>query len=356
MPYFVNLEEERKKKDPNQVQQSFQTVNTGSSQAMQSQGPNGPPAPGNPTQGVGSGKFVNFDRIFGANQAVAQNMAQTAQKNIGQTAQNAQNAVQGAQTGFNNAVADAWRGTNPTTTRDKSAEVGKQYGVQEAQYGGPKDFNDYLGADRKDALNQGIDKAKSQLDQTKDAYGLQTYLQSQNQNGNYSNGMSKWDAALLGQAGGEDFARMRNKYANLDALMGDAQRDSYGTVDTAKLGVDQRNDAERNSALAANNSAVEDAAADKAEQDRMNQAYLAWQAALRNGDANADALRKQYYDMQNQYQGRQRQKQADEAKQDPWYQENVAVNDAAPAESPDELTEEQKQENIRKYGNPDGLK
>lgn len=213
---------------------------------------------GNSGQAPGSGKFVNFDRIFNANASGAQQMADSATQNIGGMAESAQNAVADKEKSFGEAVQT---GTQVGQTQfDASKTPGQRYSHTPGSYTGPASFDAHVGEQGMSDLRGGVQNAQDNLNLTKDYYGVQTYLQNQHGGqGNYTQGMSVWDAALTGAAGMGQFANLRNKYAGLggvidgaltrgQATVGDAQEAAAGpssvTMLNYKDGAESREEAE----------------------------------------------------------------------------------------------------------------
>jgi hypothetical protein len=282
MPYAPNYQDqdEEKKSAPKAGAPTLNTVAPVGAAA-----PSGTGAGVDGQQGVGSGKFVNFDRIFNANKPDANNMATGVANDVGQKAESATQATNKASTDFNNRVQ---QGTNTygvgssTMSRDEQAQRAAQ------GYTGPNNVAEDAGY--QDAQKQ-TQTAKDNLNLTKDAYGVQTYLQNQyGKQGQqpYTNGMSVWDAALTNAAGAGQFDALRQKYGNLDQMFSNAQAGSAQAVQNAQATTDDAQKIYGNNVAqydqyaqnrAASTQAAQKAAGDKVSQYGGKDAYDRWVAA-----------------------------------------------------------------------------
>jgi hypothetical protein len=232
MPYV--LDEDR---DKNQ-QASSGAVSTGGGLSTT---PAGPGAGNAPQQG-GTGKFVNFDRIFQANQKSANQMAGQVEGNINNAAQGIKNDVDQKRTGFTDAVVGGVQ-QNPGATWTAKGQPYGTWGANQSVYNGPASWGDYSGADWQKQTQEKGQTVKDQLGATSSYEGLQALLQDQHgKGGNYTQGMSAWDAALTGTAGMGNFDALRQKWSGLDGILTSAVgADLGGMVPSAQAGVDQLN-------------------------------------------------------------------------------------------------------------------
>jgi hypothetical protein len=250
MPYVVDDQAKEKRAAPGLVtpnQASGLTVAGGNTAA---------PASGAVPQAPGSGRYVNFDRIFAANQGAANQMANGVGKDVQNQATQAQLGLYGQQNAFNNAVNQATntyggqqiaeqtsdrpqkdnglqgaptKGGGSYMTRDQAAAAAAK------QYSAPTSLS---AQDGYDAAYQQAQKADDTLALTKDPSGLQTYFQQKanaaGTQGNYTQGMSRLDAALTNQAGNQQFSNLRNKYGNFEQMFDAANAASKDQSDNAK--------------------------------------------------------------------------------------------------------------------------
>ena len=314
MPYIDQTKDKEKKLAPTQGVAGTPMTVTG-----------GIPAVGGPSAGAGqaqgSGKFVNFDRIFAANKGDAQNMAQGVADDVGGKASDARRSIDNSALGFNQQVRAGTPGAygsetvvaNPTG--DQSATKDTKNGLtgtpqketnyisrdeaaaRAAQgYSGPED---YLQTQGYQDTAKKVQDANDNLNLTKDAYGLQTYLQNQQRaagnGGNYTNGMSVWDAALTGAAGADTFGALRKKYAGLDTQLAGSVANAAQNVTDAKA-----NSADAQAQYGSDVGAFDKKTSDQVAQDEAvakekgagpgNPIYDAWVAAGRPPDYEAFEL------------------------------------------------------------------
>lgn len=224
-----------------------------------------PYSPSPDTGPSGSG-YINFERIFNANADSAQKTAQktaadiagkadAAKSALGQVQNQFESAAQrgtvkapdkGAQDYFNTGKVPgpvtsqsamqsqaagqlAQRQPAPNTLRKPTAadyESQAKYAANNG-YSGPSALDVMSGYG--DALQKGH-AAYDALQATQTQGGLQGLLQSESQGapGGYSDNQSAFDAALVGRAGGQQFANERNQYGNLEKLFNDAQNAASG--------------------------------------------------------------------------------------------------------------------------------
>lgn len=157
--------------------------------------------------------FVNFDRYFNTNAGTANQMAQNVASNVQQRGDKATAAVKDATDTFNQNVAAG------ASTVDKA-------------YSGPAYFGD--GQDLRPAYDA-INDATTAYNALGSFGGRQALLEDQNANTiqNYSKGMSRFDTALLGRAGGEQFQDMQNNFAGFDGWLADATDAGQKAIDDA---------------------------------------------------------------------------------------------------------------------------
>lgn len=158
--------------------------------------------------------FVNFDRYFNTNAASAQNMADNVAQGVQGKEQQAHTALQTAQDEFAQNVANA----APTT--------------ENPAYSGPGYFGE--GQDLSSAYDA-MHAADSAYNALGTFGGRQALLADQNNTiANYSQGMQRFDTALMGRAGAEQFQNMQNGFQGFDKWLADATQTGQGLVDAQR--------------------------------------------------------------------------------------------------------------------------
>lgn len=220
--------------------------------------------------------YVNFDRFFNANQSGAEKTAQKTQQDVANKADTAKASLGKLQQGFGSAVqqgtvqgpdqgardyaatgqvkgpvssqvaqaqpsaavanqAAARAQSQPAKAHDPTAdEYQSQINARKnGTYSGPTSLDVMSGYGN---ASQQAHAAQDALDATKSQGGLQGLLQSENQGapGGYSDAQSAFDAALVGQAGGQGFANQRNYYGNFEDLFNNAAQQAGGQVGQAQ--------------------------------------------------------------------------------------------------------------------------
>ena len=180
--------------------------------------------------------FVGFDRYFGANAGAAAGVANSIAGQVTKQAEDAKASANDAYSGFAQQVQKAGDAAPAAPTR---SEDGSTYSSSPASYSGPTSFT---GSTDAGALTQKLTDASSALNQTKDAAGLQTFLDGRyNTNASYNNAQQRFDAALAGRAGEGQFAQLRNYFGDLTGQMDTLEARGNQAVTDAKARIDTAN-------------------------------------------------------------------------------------------------------------------
>jgi hypothetical protein len=213
------------------------------------------PAASNPAP---RSNFVNFDRILGANQNTANNMATGVENTIAGQAKTYTNNV--------DAVADKFK-TAVRSQVPKAPMVGveasggtSKYTAKPTAYTGPSDFSSYAAAQDPTLGVQKLN-AQSALRSSTDHEGLQSMLQKQY---GTTRAGSNLDAALTGAAGSDRFSQLRNQYKDLDSHLSWQSKHIDPLVGSAKAGIAQSNAAAVAKAADMNQQVANKAAAERA--------------------------------------------------------------------------------------------
>lgn len=199
------------------------------------------PTPGQATSSPNAvDKFINFDQYFNANGDAARKSAGDLTGKLARQGESAKNAIDAGTADFNQSVEDntikyrptegafqeatvAWGG-NPTPV---SIDQARQNAT--ATYNGPSSLVEQQNYAN---LEDGAHKAQTAVNLTKSQSGLQSLVQDQF--GVRGAGNSRLDAGLLGAAGREQFAGVRDRFGNLDQYLSGAVDQSINTANTGR--------------------------------------------------------------------------------------------------------------------------
>lgn len=175
--------------------------------------------------GVGTG-FVGFDRYFQANRQGAQQMADRVAGGVQQQAQQAQQAIKGAQDTF------AKKAQQDALTYDPNANwADVEARADSGDYAGPKTWKD-AGVDVA-GVSDKVVAAQGQVANLGTTGGRAALLRESYRSGPSTSGGSALDAALMGQAGGQRFAELQGYYGGIGQELKDAQAGTTAIYDAA---------------------------------------------------------------------------------------------------------------------------
>jgi len=207
-----------------------------------------------------SGSYTNFDRIFAANKDAAEASAGKVRRGVEGSAEKAQAGLAGLQSSFNAGVNTGSLQSQPTPQQRQQASAGGLMAMSTpaptagTYHGQPGSSLDewkrnsqakYTGPGSLEALQQygqvaaDTREAQRQLRATGTQEGREALLRRQAQPGGYTRGQSRFDAGLVGAAGGKDFEATRGRYGDLEKGLSAATASSKGMADTARAFTEQ---------------------------------------------------------------------------------------------------------------------
>lgn len=257
MPFIEGQQDEEEKKQQDAQQQGQLQLQAGvAGGAAPAPGGAPPPAGGAaapaPSQSAGQapGRYVNFQNYFNANKDAATASGNKLAGGIEAQGQGVQADLAKRTTAFGAAV-DAGAPSRPTIQAPTAAAVAgppaapAQAGATQtpigsapgpvgysaalaatpAKYTGPNSMGEASGWDE---LVGKANRTASEAKQTGTAGGVQALLQQQQKGQPYTQGQSKFDAALTGAASGDRFAKLREQFSGLGKAASDANAASAG--------------------------------------------------------------------------------------------------------------------------------
>lgn len=193
------------------------------------------------TPNEGSGRFVNFQKIFDQNYGAANDYANQLAGDAQNKANAAREQVNTTTQNFNDAVTNGGRGQLQTDYTRPSGNQRPRYVGDMGQasytqngYQGPNSYTEFADLS---ALNDSIVGAQSNLNSLGSYEGVQGAIQARAQ-GPYTQGQSRFDAALIGGAGQDRFANLRNQFSDLGSAVTNAATAGNARIQSARSGQD----------------------------------------------------------------------------------------------------------------------